>query len=289
MHNTGTYFAVLLLAAGLTASTVHADSTRAECGFTTTIDTPRNETSACTFSQRQGYIRIAIDGGPEFDLRPVGDTPGNYIDADGNAIYRRSNLGEQGLIFQLPDRFLSVYWNLYTQNCDAESLVSPQGCRLIVDDIAFTVQTSDAGSINQMTVQTVGPGLDIQQFTHELDGNAQRAEIADLDANGWPEIYIYISSAGSGSYGSLVAYAVNNGKSITPIYLPPLTDNPEASAGYLGHDEFAVIENRLIQRFPIYLEGDTNSNPTGGTRQLQYKLVPGEAGWILETERIMEY
>lgn len=289
MHNPGTCFTAFFLAVGLTTPTAHADSTRAECGFTATIDTPRNETSACTFSQRQGYIHIAIDGGPAFNLRPVGDTPGNFMDADGNAIYRRSGLGEQGLVFQLPDRFLSVYWNLYRQSCESNSLTSPEGCRVIFGDIEFTVQATDAGSLNQLTVQAVGPELDIEQFTHELDGSAHRAEIADLDADGWPEIYIYVSSAGSGSYGSLVAYAVNNGKSITPIYLRPLTDDPVASTGYMGHDDFAVVENRLIQRFPIYLEGDTNSAPTGGTRQLQYRLTPGEAGWILETDRVVEY
>ena len=32
----------------------------------------------------------------------------------------------------------------------------------------------------------------------------------------------------------------------------------------------------------IYNKGDTNAEPTGGTRQLQYKLVMGEASWILK-------
>ena len=34
------------------------------------------------------------------------------------------------------------------------------------------------------------------------------------------------------------------------------------------------------------LEKDTNAKPTGGTRQIQYKLKAGEAGWVLKPVRI---
>ena len=57
----------------------------------------------------------------------------------------------------------------------------------------------------------------------------------------------------------------------------------------MGHDEFSVVELNLARRFPIYLEGDTNASPSGGTRQLQYKLVAGEAGLILQLDRVVEY
>jgi len=276
---------IVLFAAGA----AQADSTRAECGFAATVDAPRGTTTACTFAQRQGHVNIAIDGGPEFDLRPTDDAPGNYLDADGQAVYRRSGLGTQGLIFQLPNRFLFVYWARDSLACTADALAGADGCVLNYFGLIFRVHATNEGSVNQLTVGASGLENSPQAFAHEIDGTAYRAEVADLDANGWPEIYIYISSAGSGSYGSLIAYAVNNGKSMTPVYLRPVTDDPVASAGYMGHDEFAVVENRLVQRFPIYREGDTNSEPTGGMRQLQYRLVPGEAGWVLETDRVVEY
>jgi hypothetical protein len=123
----------------------------------------------------------------------------------------------------------------------------------------------------------------------EIEGSVRDAEIGDLDGNGFPEVYVYVTSAGSGSYGSLVAYAVNNGKSMTPIYLPPITEDAKASKGYMGHDEFAVLENVLGRRFPVYKEGDANSEPSGKTRQLQYKLTPGEAGWVLQLTDITEF
>lgn len=86
-----------------------------------------------------------------------------------------------------------------------------------------------------------------------------------------------------------MAFAANNRKSLSAIFLPAVVENPRLAKGYMGHDEFAVVENRLVQRFPVYREGDTNANPTGGMRQVQYKLVAGEAGWRLVVDRVVEY
>jgi hypothetical protein len=57
----------------------------------------------------------------------------------------------------------------------------------------------------------------------------------------------------------------------------------------MGHDEFAVVENTLVRRFPVYKDGDSNAAPSGGVRQLQYKLKPGEANWQLKLDRRVEY
>ena len=281
--------APVLTLAALVPSTAYADSTRAECGFSATAGTPPEVTSSCSFSQRQGFIYISIDGGPEFDLRPTAKGPGNFVDAAGRAVYRRSGLGDQGQLFRLPDRFLYIYWLRDQWACGAEQLASPDGCELNDGGIDFALHATAAGSLNELTVQVTGLEIVELMELHEIDGVAYKAEVADLDANGWPEVYVYISSAGSGSYGSLVAYGVNKGKSATAIYLPELSNDQVASKGYMGHDEFAVVENSLVRRFPVYLEGDTNSQPGGGMRQLQYKLVAGEAGWRLEVDKVVDY
>jgi hypothetical protein len=155
--------------------------------------------------------------------------------------------------------------------------------------VTFIVTCDNDSSLNQLSIVPAGLELDNAAITQDVDGTVVGAEVADLDANGSPELYVYVRSAGSGSYGSLVAYAANKRKSLSGIYLPPVADNGTIAKGYMGHDEFAVVENRLVQRFPIYLDGDTNAKPTGGTRQVQYKLVPGEAGWRLAVDRVVEY
>jgi hypothetical protein len=155
--------------------------------------------------------------------------------------------------------------------------------------ISFHVVATGEGSIGNVTITPSGLEADNAPITRETDGRVMLAEVGDLNVDNSPEVYVYTQSAGSGSYGGLIAYAANNRKSLSEIYLPPVAENPEASKGYMGHDEFGVVENTLVQRFPVYKEGDTNAAPTGGTRQLQYKLEPGEAGWVLRVDKVVEY
>ena len=155
--------------------------------------------------------------------------------------------------------------------------------------ISFHVLTTGDGSIRTLQITPAGLEIDNAPVTREIDGAVTGAEVDDLNEDGSPEVYVYTNSAGSGSYGTLVAYATNNRKSMTGIYEPPLDQTPGATEGYMGHDEFAVVETTLVRRFPVYAAGDTNAKPTGGTRQLQYKLEAGEAGWILRMDRMIEY
>jgi hypothetical protein len=155
--------------------------------------------------------------------------------------------------------------------------------------VTFRVKCPNASSMNQLSIVPSGLTGDNRPITQEVDGIVTGAEVADVNSDGSPEIYVYVQSAGSGSYGSLVAYSANKKKSLSMIYLPPVSENPKVSKGYMGHDAFAVVENRFVQRFPVYKPGDTNASPTGGTRQLHYTLVPGEAGWVLKLDKVEEF
>jgi hypothetical protein len=279
---------LLLLACAVTRF-AHADSAPSLCGYSEREGVEPASYNPCIFSQRQGHINIYRDGEDLHQFSPDGDQPGVFLDAAGNRVYRKRGLGDKGQLFQLPARYLYVLWDpVPTQfECQAEELKSATGCTLGDGRVGFRLQATSGSSLNQLVLQPLRLTNDNRSQEVELDGTAYLAELADLDSNGWPEIYVYISSAGSGSYGSLVAYAVNQGKSATPVYLPPLP--PELAAGYQGHDEFRVVETTLVRRFPLYEAGDTNATPSGQTRQLQYKLRPGEAGWRLELDRSVDY
>lgn len=153
---------------------------------------------------------------------------------------------------------------------------------LKLQGITFHVQASNSGSLNQLTITPSGLEIDNRVIKQEIDGSVTGAEAADINADGSPEIYVFMTSAGSGAYGSLAAYSANHKKSLSGIYLAPLENDKKNSVGYMGHDEFAIIENSFARRFPVYEEGDANCCPKGGIRQLQYKLVPGEATWQLK-------
>ena len=160
---------------------------------------------------------------------------------------------------------------------------------LELQGIRFRVTSANEGSVNTLHIVPAGLEIDNSPIMRTINGTVTGAEVADLNVDGSPEVYVYVTSAGSGSYGSLVAYSANRRKSLSEIYLPPVTQDKVASKGYMGHDEFAVVESVLVQRFPVYRDTDANAKPTGGMRQLQYKLVPGEAGWLLKVDRVVEY
>ena len=159
--------------------------------------------------------------------------------------------------------------------------------RLELQGYAFDIAVKTEGSTNELTITPHGLREQRGPTMVKIAGSVTGAEIADLDGNGFPEIYVYVNSFGSGRNGSLVGYAVNRGRTMTEIYLPPVSENAKLRPGYRGHDEFAVVEGTFVQRFPIFRAGE--SNPSGKTRQLQYKLRQGEGGWILRLDKAIEY
>ena len=149
-------------------------------------------------------------------------------------------------------------------------------------------RSTGEGSQQQLTITTRGTARPIAPIKETVDGSVLDAQVADLDSNSQPEIYVFVQGAGSGSYGQLVAYALSNGKSVlSPIYLQELSGS--LAQGYMGHDRFEVVEGCLVRRFPIYRPGDSNARATGGERQICYKLKHGEASWILRPTSVLKF
>jgi hypothetical protein len=155
---------------------------------------------------------------------------------------------------------------------------------------SFWVETEAQGaSVMDITISTRGFGESDQ--TWELKGKNPLTDsfVADLDSNGFEELYLVTTSAGSGSYGTIYGYASNRDKSVTPIYIPEISENDLGAGGsfegYMGHDSIFLDESRLFRKFPVYLEGDENCCPSGGFQKLEYELSPGEASWILSVKK----
>ncbi len=144
-------------------------------------------------------------------------------------------------------------------------------------DITFNVSTKGEGSLRQLFIEPNGLSEKKQNVELEINGKVTNAQVADLNADGFPEVLVFTQSAGSGAYGNVIAYSVNGGKSMSRVSFPATTENPKLKKGYMGHDNFSVKQSLLIQEFPVYKEGDANSNPTGGVRSVKYKLIDGEA------------
>ena len=161
---------------------------------------------------------------------------------------------------------------------------------LNLQDVGFNVSSIEQDDKSTLTISTFGLKEREYNETFNIDGEEViNAEVEDLNSDGSPELFVFTQSVGSGSYGNVYAFSVNNKKSMSEVYFQPTAENSKINKGYMGHDEFSLVENTLGQRFPIYKEGNTNAEPTGGTRQVSYRLVEGEAMRKLEVDKITEY
>ncbi len=149
--------------------------------------------------------------------------------------------------------------------------------------ISFGVSSPNTAEGNRVTVTPSGLAAVNEAQTIEVDGIVTGADVGDIDTDGSPEIYIYIRTLSDGGPGALVAFSTNNKKSMSQITVPELT--AKQAKGYRGGDEFALVENVIARRFRLHKDG----KPTGKMRQLQYKLRPGEASWVLKVDRTTEF
>lgn len=152
--------------------------------------------------------------------------------------------------------------------------------------ITFRVASPNSASGNRVEITTTGLTIDNSPWGQEVDGVVTGAEVADINADLSPEIYVYVQGRGDEAGAALVAYSANKKRSLSAITLPELAAQAGATKGYCGRDEMAVVEGVIARRFPIC---DDHRKPTGKWRQLQYKLVAGEAGWQLRVDRMIEF
>jgi len=136
-------------------------------------------------------------------------------------------------------------------------------------DHRFVVETKGKGSQRQLMLSAEKNGRDLTTNTQPLNGTVTDVVATNLNDDQFPELLIFVSDAGSGSYGQLVAYSfLNQGR--RTITLPDLAG--AAAEGYQGQDVFKVQGQELLRSFPLYKPADPNCCPSGGTRTVRYKL-----------------
>jgi hypothetical protein len=155
---------------------------------------------------------------------------------------------------------------------------------LNLQGIGFNVTSIDKEGKTLVTVQSFGLEISNEPISLEVNGIIKTAEVEDLNYDGSPELLIYSRTEDENQYGNVMAFSTNNKKSMSIVYFPPTTENEKINEGYQGHDEFSLVERTLIQRFPIF----NNGNKTGKTRQISYKMIEGEALRSFEIDQISE-
>ena len=171
----------------------------------------------------------------------------------------------------------------------AAAAAGPFEQRLELLGIGFRVSSPNKHAGNSVRIVPSGLQIDNTPIDMDVAGQVIGAEVADLNVDRSPELYVYVRGPAPEQRGTLVAVSANNRKSLGFVNLPELAEHRGASAGYRGHDDMAVVEGRFVRRFPLYGKDGDASKRTGKTRQLQYKLAKGEASWVLKLDRMIEY
>lgn len=133
---------------------------------------------------------------------------------------------------------------------------------------------------NTVTIGPLGFDKDVRDFSFEIKGRITRAEVDDINRDGYPDLVFYVFSNDSIPKGNVVAISSEKNETIAPIMFPDIFDDPKLRIGYKGNDVFFLMEGYLVRRFPVYPSEGTPAAATNGTlmRQIQYQVVPGDRG-----------
>ncbi len=150
--------------------------------------------------------------------------------------------------------------------------------------IFIVKEDKSSASLSKVTITPKGFEHSKEVIQMEESDPVSNVFIADVNNDGFDELYIVTTGVGSGSYGTIYGFSSNSDKSVTDIYVPEITGKQLENEfkGYMGHDNIYLSNNKLYRKFPIYKKDDSNANPTGGEKILEYDLKQGEASWILE-------
>ena len=186
-------------------------------------------------------------------------------------LFRTQEIGFRGRVAEsehshVPPRQISLFENQF-------------GKELHFNVYKFTVTAPDSGRVRDVVIKAYRGELLLTNFRIKVDGAITGAEVADLDGNRFPELYIYSTSVGSGSFGRVYAWQfLPERKADISSKNWLLTNSP----GYMGHDSLWIEPGILCRKYPVYQPGDANADPSGGYKVMRYALKPAGLGFMLE-------
>jgi len=144
--------------------------------------------------------------------------------------------------------------------------------------VHFNLSSPNVPEENTLVVAPTGFENRNDTFQVEVVGRVFDAQLADLNKDGFPEVYAFSRSAGSDSTSFAYGFASYRNLSYGPVNVRELAVKPELEEGFNGHDRFYFEGGVLKRAFPIHEEG----RPTSKKRIVAYTLYQGETSFILE-------
>jgi hypothetical protein len=142
---------------------------------------------------------------------------------------------------------------------------------------------------NELSIKPEGFDNAAREMDFFIKGRIAKVEIDDLNNDSYPDLVVYFYTGEEGIIGMVYAFMSSENKSIIPVVLPDVQLDGKLKDGYKGHDQFSLLEGKLMQQFPIYKTGDDKDKPTGGKRVVQYQVVgSAETGYKFKMIRFYE-
>ena len=132
---------------------------------------------------------------------------------------------------------------------------------------------------NTLSIHLLGfSGTGNKDFNFEVKGKLKGAEIDDLNNDGMPDLVMYFV-LDSNLSTTVLAIRSDKNENIEPIIFPELRDDLKLAKGYIGFDDFKLVEGSLFRAFPIF-NLDSNKkiihSPEKKYRHIIYRLIKGE-------------
>lgn len=165
--------------------------------------------------------------------------------------------------------------------CHAQNLSRKIDTSMKVGKAGYRVNCSNKNADkNSVTITPLGFESGSREFSFELKGRISKAEVDDINRDGFPDLVLYTFTNDSIPRGSVIAIASEKNESVTPIGFPDIFDDPKIRVGYKGNDQFFLMEGNLVRRFPVYpVEGAPAAAANGNLmRQVHYSVIADERG-----------
>ena len=134
------------------------------------------------------------------------------------------------------------------------------------DGIEFKISSENKDNKNIVSIST--KGLSEVEYNETFDiknYEITNSEVADLDSDGSPELFIYTQSKDKEKYTKVLIFSVNNKKSMS--------------------EAFFAEDNKSQSQNKFFIEGKHLCEVSSSNQQkVCYKLVNGEASKLLKTD-----
>lgn len=140
--------------------------------------------------------------------------------------------------------------------------------------VTFIVESPNARP-NYFTLNTEGMSVRNEETRVDVNGTVVRAQLADLNQDSYPEVFIFTRS--DDGTEDVYAFASYRNRSYGQIYRAE-AEKYAALRGSGGGDTYELTETALLRRFTA----TQNGQRTGDTQTVEYALKKGETSYRLE-------